>query len=158
MEVVLRSNASLMLVEEEAANAKSITIDYLDKQLREARSLAVRADSETFSFEKMFLRVLGFGPLIDLPQKDIADVDRLLASIAVYPAQSRSLPKELAQRLRGDMNELMANSTQFAPLTADAASFIKTAVTALSLLCSLILIVTAVTLRRRTLFPFAAAI
>lgn len=158
MELALRLDAALVLVEQEARNASTTTVEQLASQLREARSLAVRADNETFGIEKVLLRTLGFGPLIDLPQKDIDDVDRMLALLAAAPVRSGPLPRDLAETLRPDMNAIMANSTQFAPLTAEAANFIKTSVSAISLLCSLLLVATAFALRKRTLVPLATAI
>jgi methyl-accepting chemotaxis protein len=56
------------------------------------------------------------------------------------------------------MDALMENSMAFAPLTADAANFIKTSVSAVSVLCSLLLVATIFALRRRTLSPLAVAI
>ena len=158
MELALRLDAALSRVEQAARNAGDTHIDAISGQLREARQLAVRADNEVFGFEQQLLRLLGFGPLIDLPQKDIADVDGMLAILAAAPTQSGAMPVELAQQLRPGMDAMMANSMAFAPLTADAASFIKISVFAVSALCSLLLVATAFALRRRTLGPLAIAI
>jgi methyl-accepting chemotaxis protein len=56
------------------------------------------------------------------------------------------------------MDGMMANSRAFAPLTADAAHFITVSVSSIALLCSLVLVLTTLTLRRRTLQPLALAI
>ena len=158
MELALRIDSALSSVEREANNASDTHIDNIAAYLKQARLLAVRADNEVFGFEQQLLRFLGFGPLIDLPQKDIADVDGMLATIAAFPAQSGPMPVELAQRLRPGMDAMMENSIAFAPLTADAASFIKISVSAVSAFCSLLLIATAFALRRRTLRPLAVAV
>ena len=158
MEVVLRLESALRGVEQAARNSSDTRIEEVAERLQQARQLAVRADNEVFGFEQQLLRWLGFAPLIDLPQKDIADVDRMLASIAAAPMQMGPLPAELASQLRPGMNALMENSTAFAPLTADAASFIKVSVSLVSVFCSLLLIATAAALRRRTLHPLAAAV
>ncbi|PKO38952.1 MAG: methyl-accepting chemotaxis protein [Betaproteobacteria bacterium HGW-Betaproteobacteria-6] len=158
MELALRIDAALNRVEQAAQNAGDTRIETISGQLTEARNLAVRADNEVFGFEQQLLRWLGFGPLIDLPQKDITDADGMLAIVAASPIRSGAMPLELAQQLRPGMDAIMANSMAFAPLTADAASFIKVSVFAVSALCSLLLVATAFALRRRTLGPLAIAI
>lgn len=158
MELALRIDSALSHIEQGARNAADTHIDTISGQLRAARHLALRADNEVFGFEQQLLRLLGFGPLIDLPQKDIADIEGMLAILAVFPSQSGAMPVELAQQLRPGMDAMMKNSMAFAPLTADAANFIKISVFAVSAFCSVLLIVTAFALRRRTLRPLAIAI
>jgi methyl-accepting chemotaxis protein len=158
MELSLRIDSALSSVEQAAKNAAETHIDNISAQLKAARLLAVRADNEVFGFEQQLLRLLGFGPLIDLPQKDIRDIDGMLATIAALPIQTGPMPVELAQRLRPGMDAMMANSIAFAPLTADAASFIKISVSLISAFCSLLLIATAFALRQRTLRPLAVAV
>ncbi|MGE5469544.1 MAG: methyl-accepting chemotaxis protein [Bacteroidota bacterium] len=158
MELALRIDSALANVEQMARNASDTRIEDVSDRLRQARDLAVRADNEVFGFEQQLLRWLGFGPLIDLPQKDIADVDRMLATIAAFPAQRGPLPSELAAALRPGMDAMMDNSRAFAPLTSDAANFIKISVSILTVSCSLLLLLTAIALRRRTLRPLAIAV
>ncbi len=158
MEVSMRIDAALANVEHAASNAAETRIENIVGLLREARGLAVQAGEETFGFEKLMLSLIGFGPLIDLPAKDIADVDGMLAIIAGHPVQGGPLPAELALKLRPGMDAMMKNSRDFAPLTFEAGQFIKVSVAALSLVSALVLIVTAIGLRRRTLQPLATAI
>lgn len=158
MELALRIDSALNRVEQAAQNASDTRIENISAHLEEARQLAVRADNEVFGFEQQLLRLLGFGPLIDLPQKDITDVDGMLATIAAFSTQSGPMPVELARNLRPGMDAMMANSMAFAPLTANAAHFIKISVSAVSAFCSLLLIATALALRRRTLRPLAVAV
>jgi len=158
MELALRIDSGLTRVDQAGERASDVTIEGIVKQLNDARDLAIRADNEIFSVEQGILRLLGFGPLIDLPRKDIADVDGMLAIIGAYPAKSGLFPRELAQRLQPGMSAMMENSRAFAPLTADAATFIKYAVASSSAICSLILIAMAVSLRQRTLTPLATAL
>ena len=158
MELALRINAALGNVEQAAKNAADTRLEELVGRLRDARLLAVRADNEVFGIEQQLLRWLGFGPLIDLPQKDIVDVDGMLAIIAGSPVQSGPVPVELAEKLRPGMDAVMQNSRAFAPLTSEAATFIKVSVSLLTLSCSLLLILTTVALRRRTLKPLALAV
>jgi len=56
------------------------------------------------------------------------------------------------------MNAVLENSKLFAPLTSDAAHFIKVTVSILSLFSAAILVATATSLRQRTLQPLATAI
>jgi methyl-accepting chemotaxis protein len=158
MEVVLRIDAALSNVDQAAKNAADTHIEDISAQLGQARDLAVRADNEVFGFEQMILRMFGFGPLIDLPQKDIVDVDGMLSLIAAFPAHAGALPVELAQKLRPGMDALKSNSRAFAPLTADAASFIKTLVSTISIVCAVLLIAISFALRRRTLHSLEMAV
>ncbi len=158
MEVALRMDAELASVEHEANNASTIRIEIISEQLNEARKLAVQADNEIFWFEQQLFRALGFSPLIDLPEKDIVDVDRMLSTIGAFSLHTGPMPKELAVKLRQDMDAVMSNSKLFAPLTSNAASFIKVAVSVLSLICTAVLIFTVISLRQRTLQPLALAI
>ncbi|MCM2338783.1 MAG: methyl-accepting chemotaxis protein, partial [Lysobacter sp.] len=158
MELALRIDAALGNVEQAARNAGGTRIEDIVGMLHEARDLAVRAGEETFGFEKTLLSLLGFGPLIELPAKDIADVDAMLATIASGSAGRGALPPELAVRLRPGMDAVMQNSRDFAPLTFAASRFIKINVAVLSLLCALALILTATGLRHRTLRPLATAV
>ncbi|PKO57115.1 MAG: methyl-accepting chemotaxis protein [Betaproteobacteria bacterium HGW-Betaproteobacteria-21] len=158
MELALRIDTALGNVEQAARNASERRIEDVASLLREARQLAVQAGEETFGFEKLMLSLLGFGPLIELPAKDIDDVDGMLATIAAHPVQNGVLPHELAVRLRPGMDAMMKNSRDFAPLTFQAAQFIKINVALLSLICALALILTATGLRRRTLQPLATAV
>lgn len=158
MELALRIDSALSSVEQAARNASDTRIENISAQLSQARLIAVRADNEVLGFEQRLLRLLGFGPLIDLPQKDMADVDGMLATIATFPTQTGPMPVELALRLRSGMTAVMENSRAFAPLTAEAASFIKISVSVLSAFCSLLLVAIAFALRQRTLHPLAIAV
>jgi len=158
MELALRIDAALSSVEQGARNASETHIENVSASLGQARLLAIRADNEVFGIEQQLLRWLGFGPLIDLPQKDIVDVDGMLAAIAAFPTRSGSMPQELALRLRPGMDAVMENSRAFAPLTAGAANFIKISVTVVSVFCSLLLAATVFALRRRTLRPLEIAV
>ena len=158
MELALRIDSAIGNVEQGARNAAETRIENLVRLLQQARELAVRAGNETFYVEKLLLSSIGFAPLIALPAKDIDDVDGMLAIIAAQPLQQGALPLELALRLRPGMNAMMKNSHDFAPLTFEAANFIKFNVALLSLLCAIALLVTAMGLRRRTLPPLATAV
>jgi|JI9StandDraft_1071089.scaffolds.fasta_scaffold45970_1 methyl-accepting chemotaxis protein len=158
LELALQLDTGLSNVENGARNADATTIEKFVSQLTAARQLALQADNEVFGVEQQMLRVLGFGPLIDLPRKDIDDVNRMLAIIASSGQQAGPMPVALAARLRPGMDGMMANSRAFAPLTADAAHFITVSVSSIALLCSLVLVLTTLTLRRRTLQPLALAI
>jgi len=158
MELALRIDAALGAVEQAAGNAAAIRVDKVAQMLRDARDLAVQAGDETFAVEKAMLGLFGFAPLIELPAKDIADVDGMLAILAGEPAASGPLSRDLAVRLRPGMDAMMRNSRDFAPLTFRASQFIKINAALLSFFCALALILTATGLRRRTLLPLAAAL
>jgi hypothetical protein len=76
LELALQLDTGLSNVENGARNADATTIEKFVSQPTAARQLALQADNEVFGVEQQMLRVLGFGPLIDLPRKDIDDVNR----------------------------------------------------------------------------------
>ena len=115
LELALQLDTGLSNVENGARNADATTIEKFVSQLTAARQLALQADNEVFGVEQQMLRVLGFGPLIDLPRKDIDDVNRMLAIIASSGQQAGPMPVALAARLRPGMDGMMANSRAFAP-------------------------------------------
>ncbi|MBS0371265.1 MAG: methyl-accepting chemotaxis protein [Proteobacteria bacterium] len=158
MELALRIDAALANVENEAKNAGNTRIEDIADQLKQTRKTAVEADNEIFAFEQFLFRALGFGPLIDLPKKDISDVEGMEGVLAAYSVKAGAMPRELAVQLRPGMNAILENSIQFAPLTSDAARFIKITVSILSLIGAAILMATAISLRQRTLQPLATAI
>jgi len=158
MELALRADAALSRIEQAAQNASETRIEDIVGMLNEMRDLAVRAGEETFGIEKTLLSLLGFSPLIELPAKDIGDVDAMLATIASGSAAKGPMNLELAVRLRPGMDAVMQNSREFAPLTSAASRFIKVNVAVLSLLCALALIWTVTGLRRRTLRPLETAV
>jgi methyl-accepting chemotaxis protein len=158
MELALRADAALSRIEQAAQDASETRIEDIVGMLNEMRDLAVRAGEETFGIEKILLSLLGFSPLIELPAKDIDDVDAMLATIASGSAAKGPMNLELAVRLRPGMDAVMQNSREFAPLTSAASRFIKVNVAVLSLLCALALIWTVTGLRRRTLRPLETAV
>ena len=158
MELAMRADTALRLVENAAKDAAETRIEHVVELLHQARRTAVQAGEETFGFEKMLLSMLGYDQLIELPAKDMHDVDKMLAILASHPARSGPLPLELATSLRPGMDAVMDNSRKFAPLTVDAVQFIKISVTVLSLACALVPILMVLGLRRRTLSPLAAAV
>ncbi|MEY4763887.1 MAG: hypothetical protein RI907_560 [Pseudomonadota bacterium] len=109
------------------------TLDRADlrKRMGEAQDLARRADSELFPPEQWAFRLLGFGGVLDLPRKDIDDLERMRE--AVSAASGPVMPEEVAQ-LQKDMAVVLDNSNRFGPLVADAASFVKVSVVLIDLL------------------------
>lgn len=158
MELALRIDAALSRVEQGAKNAAETEVEKVAEHLDQARNLAIQADNEVFFIEQELLRTLGFGALIDLPRKDIADINEMLGVIGSFPKQGSVMPVELAALLRPGMDAVMGNSKAFAPLTAEASRFIKLSVSGATLFCSLLLVATAIALRQRTVRPLATAV
>ncbi len=149
MEVALRIDAALSGVEHGGRKDGESRIEEVVKMLYAARDLTVRAGEETLGFEKTLLTWLGFGQLIDLPAKNIADLDCMLGIITSDSIGQGKMQPELASALRPAMDEVMKNSSDFAPLTFKAGHFIKSGVAVLSLICALALAVAGVLLWRR---------
>lgn len=158
MEFALRVDAQLSAVENQAKNADQVTVGGIIEGLHKVREAPVQADNAIFGIEQQLFKLLGFSDLIALPLKDIADVDRMLETLALSGTKSEPITKELVEKLRPDMNAVMQNSMRFGPLTAQAVRFIDVVVTVLSLLGSALLLFAVWTLRKKTLGPLDKAV
>ncbi|MDP1692725.1 MAG: methyl-accepting chemotaxis protein [Burkholderiaceae bacterium] len=131
---------------------KAVFIKAIDR----GQWLASQVDVELFKAEQALFRVLGFGGVMDLPVKDIGDLERLRQILAVDPASY--LSRAVIERLRPDMNIVRDNSDRFAPLVAEAVSFIKTVVTGINLAGSLALLGLFWAIRKSVLGPLEQAL
>ncbi|NTV71033.1 MAG: methyl-accepting chemotaxis protein [Azonexaceae bacterium] len=158
IEFALRVDAQLSAIENQAKNADQVTVGGIIEGLHTVREAPVQADNAILGVEQHLFKLLGFGDLITLPRKSIANVDRMLETLASSGAKNEPVTNELAQKLRPDMNTVMETSMRFGPLTAQAVRFIDSAVTVLSLFGSALLLFTVWTLRKRTLGPLDKAV
>jgi methyl-accepting chemotaxis protein len=113
------------------AGKATLSRDDLLQRLQAASDLASRADSELFPPEKIAFRAIGFGDILDLPVKDVADLARMQARVR---EGSGPVTPELTEALRADMVTVLDNSNRFGPLVVQAMDFIHAAVMTINLL------------------------
>ena len=122
----------------------------LIERIEAGQSLARRADTELFDVEQLVFRVTGFSAILDLPVKDIADLERMRKTIEASAATAGA---EFAASVHADMKAVLENSSTFAELVPKAVAFAQAAVSIAAGLGLLGLAVTLVLLRRSTLTP-----
>jgi hypothetical protein len=156
LENVMLMDKAFTLAEQEARNANELRRADLLHYIDAASALAIRADSETVYVEKVLLRLLGYGDILDLPKKALADLDRIRAVIVAAPGDGISAG--LAARVRVNRQEIIRNSNQFATLTLEAVHLINTIVYTLSTLAVIALVLLICLLRQSTLPAIAKAL
>ncbi len=114
-----------------AAGKGTLSREDLLQRMQAASDLASRADSELFLPEQLAFRAIGFGDILDLPVKDMADLARMQARLR---EGSGPVTPELIEALRPDMATVLDNSNRFGPLVVQAVDFIHTAVMTINLL------------------------
>jgi len=154
--LVMQTSAVLDRVQQGGKDAAGVRPEDVARPLGAARALAARVDVELFAVEQWAFRLLGFGDIIRLPYKDIADIDRLLATLAA--AGSGPLTPALVARLQPDMAAVTDNSNRFGPLVVEAVAFVKLATLALNLLAVGAVLAAFLMIRRATLAPLQQAV
>lgn len=139
----------------QAGDAGAMTKAELRKNLEYARSLASSVDSELFLIEQWAFRALGFGSVIDLPHKDIAEINAILGLIAADPADA--ITPQLQSAVAPGIQGLRQNSDRFGPLVAEAVSFIKVLALTVNIVGGVLLVFTFVSIRRAVLEPLGGA-
>ncbi|WP_198674784.1 methyl-accepting chemotaxis protein [Rhodoferax ferrireducens] len=130
--------------------------DLLLKSIEHGQWVASQVDVELFKVEQGLFRLLGFNDIIDLPSKDIRDLERVKKIIKAEPGNIVS--PALVERLRPDMAAVQDNSDRFAPLVAEAVSFIKVLVFSINLLGGLVLLASFWAIRKAVLGPLEEAL
>lgn len=126
LENVMLMDHAFTLAEQEAKNARELRRADLLNYIDTAAGIAARADTETLYIEKVLFRMLGFGGILDLPIKDINDLQNIRKAISAAPGDG--ITAELAAAVRPHRAEVIKNSTQFTKLVLEAVDFIKTTV------------------------------
>ncbi|MFT3859258.1 MAG: methyl-accepting chemotaxis protein [Aquabacterium sp.] len=106
--------------------------------------------------EQWAFRLLGFGAVIDLPHKDMKDLQGMRARIESAPGDD--VTPALVQQIQPDMNEVMGNSNRFGPLVVEAVDTVKVIVIAINLLGITALCSAFWVIRRATLVPLEEAV
>jgi len=129
--------------------------DSLLKSVDQAYAVASSVDTELFLPEQWAFRLMGFADVIDLPHKDMKDLQRIRERLA---AASASVTPEEAASLRADMEEVLKNSDAFGPLVAQAVVFVQALVLGLNLVGIAALVASFWMIRRSTLSPLREAL
>jgi methyl-accepting chemotaxis protein len=155
LEVVMQM-ANAMQGVASGGSASALEKDFLLKSIERGQWLAAQVDVELLKIEQGLFRLIGFGDVIDLPTKDIDDLEHMRKIIEAEPGLSVS--PALVERLRPDMTAVKRNSELFPKLVAEAASFIQTVVSILNALGGLVLLATFWGLRQAILGPLEDAV
>ena len=141
---------------ERAASGKT-TVDRqaLVDRMQAAQALARRADNELFAPEKLAFRLLGFGDILDLPVKDVGDLDRMIDRVR---AESGPTKPELIAALQQDVLTVRSNSDKFGPLVVKAVDFVKVMVIVMNLAGLGVLYGLFWVIRQSTLIPLDEAL
>mgnify|MGYP000137276995 CR=1 FL=1 len=152
--LVMRMSNALQL-SAAAPQASTLTRESLLKTIGEARAIAAHVDVELFTVEQWAFRLIGFGPVIDLPHKDMVDLDHMRG---IIEAGSGPVTPELVKQVQPDMEQVMANSDHFGPMVEEAVEVIKVIVIVVNLLGIAALCASFWLIRQATLKPLEAAL
>jgi methyl-accepting chemotaxis protein len=150
--LVMRVSAAIERVSEGGLGAGSVTHDQLVQPLTEARGIAGRVDTELFLVEQWAFALLGFADIVELPHKDIVDIDRINADSAM------TVTPELAKRLKADLATVTDNSNRFGPLVSRATAFVKLTAMIINFSGLGAVLVVFLMIRRATLGPLFEAL
>lgn len=137
-------------------SAPALDKDVLLNLIGRGQWIAAQIDVELFKIEQGLFRLVGFGDIINLPHQDIDDLERMRKIIEAEPGLSVS--PALVERLQPEMVIVQRNSDLFAPLVAEAVSFVQTVVFTINLLGGLVLLAIFWGLRKAVLGPLEDAV
>lgn len=126
------------------------------KGIDDALAIAGHVEFELLPVEQLMFRIMVFGGVVDLPYKDMEDLRRLRDQVTRAPGEH--ITPALAAETRPELAAVLDNSERFAPLTAEAANFVKWVVLALNLLGGGLLLATFWAIRRSVLAPLNEAV
>ena len=115
-----------------AASGEAVGKDELLKLIERGQWVASQVDVELFAVEQGLFRLLGFNGIIDLPAKDLRDLEQM--RMAVQAAPGKDLNPALVKLLQPDLAKVQENTDRFGPLVAEAVGFIKALVVGINLL------------------------
>ncbi|AKJ30557.1 methyl-accepting chemotaxis protein [Caldimonas brevitalea] len=153
---VLNLKQAMDRVSEGARTADKVTRDELVRDIVKARDIAGNVDIELFAIERGAISMIGFGGVIDLPRKDIVELNRMRDIIASEPGSG--VTPELVAKLKPDMDQVLDNTNRFGPLVAEVVNFIKVSVMFINLLGIAVLATSFWLIRQATLGPLQTAL
>jgi methyl-accepting chemotaxis protein len=135
--------------------SQKLTRESLLQSINKAKDIAGHVDFELFTVEQWAFRLIGFAPVIDLPHKDMVDLDRMRS---IVQAGTGPVTPELIRQLKPDMDQVMDNSNRFGPMVAQAVDVIKMIVIVTNLLGICALCASFLLIRQATLGPLDLAL
>ncbi|MCW7536354.1 methyl-accepting chemotaxis protein [Aquabacterium sp. A7-Y] len=153
---VLHLSQALERVTEGSRRAGEVTRAQMVADIDKAIEIASRVDIELFAVERAAMSMMGYGDVIRLPRKDVAELNRMRQIIEAEPGSGVS--PELVARLKPDMDQVLDNTNRFGPLVADAVGFIKASVITINLLGIAVLLTAFWVIRKATLGPLQQAL
>ncbi len=154
--VVNQMEMKLLAIAAGARDAESLTREYLYERIARADRLAQTPWIELNEIERQVFRLLGFGFVMDLPEKDRGDLARFKAAIDAEPGSG--FTPELVAKLRPHLDAVVANSNEFGPTMARGVESMKVIFLVLALVSIAALLTTIILLRRSTLPPMQYAL
>jgi HAMP domain-containing protein len=139
-----------------ARGADALTREYLYERIAKADRLAQTPQIELNEAERQVFRLLGFGFVMDLPERDRKDLARLKAVIEAEPGTG--FTAEFLTKLDPYLDAVVANSNEFGPTMAQGVDSMKLIFLVLALISIAVLIATVLLLRRNTLPPLQYAL
>lgn len=156
LELVLRIDATLTLVEQGAKNKDTLRREDLIKYIDDAILIADHANYEVFYVEEVAFRLFGFGDVFDIARKDIEDLNRAKAKILAAPGSG--VPLELAIALRPEMLLISDAAARYGPAVEKAVTFAKNLAVVLTIFGLSLVGLTLWLLRRSVLGPINEAL
>jgi methyl-accepting chemotaxis protein len=148
---VTQSSRDVDLVLEGGKSAGSISKSDVLENVRMARELAQRANTELFGIEQIAFELIGFGEVLRLPRDVVGVASRIESALAAD--SGTQLTPDLATKIRADLGTMKTSSDRFGPLLSQATAFIRVTAIALNILSLSGLIVIFHLLRAATLEP-----
>ena len=115
-----------------AASGEAVGKDELLKLIERGQWVASQVDVELFAIEQGLFRLLGFNGIIDLPAKDLRDLEQMRMTAQAAPG--KDLNPALVKLLQPELAKVQENTDRFGPLVAEAVGFIKALVVGINLL------------------------
>ncbi len=123
LELVLKMDAIMTLVEQEAKNRTSFRREDFLKYIDEAIVIAEHGDYELVYVEKASFRLFGFEAVFEIATKDVKDLIRLKA--IVNESQGTGISPALVAAMRPTMAQILDNSAKYGPEVLRAVEFGK---------------------------------
>ena len=154
--LVSQMENKLHAIADGARGAESLTRDYIFDHIAKADRLALTPWVELNAAERWFFRLLGFGFVIDLPDKDRVDLAGFKAIIDAEPGTG--FTPDFVKKLTPYLDAVVADSNEFGPTMARGVETMKLIFLTLALISIAALVLTILLLRRNTLPPVQYAL
>ena len=139
-----------------AQSAEAIKMGILQLATK-AADLAQAVDDDTYFFEKIIFRILGFGAAFDLAAKDIIDMNTIKDVIQKHENNSISFER-LSETVLEYKQKIINNSKEFATIIQDASIFVRNLMMTLAIILSSLTIFVLMTVSKSIIEPMNRAV